>query len=299
VKPSGSMSAYVAEAMRRQPRKRACLNADQLVEFYRGELDESQIELIRDHLAECTDCLELARDARQFLAAMGESVTAELRNGTVSSGWFQTRSGKLLLIAASLVIVAGAGLLVWREWRVKSPAGRQAQGPSATPTPRVPENPWQDLTIAKAEYTRPKTSREELIWRDGNAQTPNRPGPFVRAMAPYEQNDFAAAEKQLAQFLEKNPNHAAANFYRGVSQLLLGKLSEAVTSLEAAVAHGDVGFREEALWYLALAHLKAGSHSRALADLDAVIGVSVKHRVEAEQLRQKVKQFIEQGASSS
>jgi tetratricopeptide (TPR) repeat protein len=306
MKPHGSMKDYLKIAVQRRPRVLPCLDQDQLVEFYLGRLEESKIESIRDHLAECPDCLDLAHDVRQFLAVMREPIdSAQAQPAEAPSPipiWHGLPARKLLLLAASLVIAVGAGLLLWRGSRVESPPEPQAQAPPATPsTTTTPENPWRDLQIAKAQYLPGAPPQGELIWRDDSPRAPEqRPrGSFARAMQPYERNNFAEAERQLGQFVEKNPKYAAAHFYRGVSLLLLGKTVDAVAPLEAAVANGRGRVREEAHWYLALSYLKTGDQLKALEQLDGVIQTSGRHRADAEQLRQQVKQFLDQGAKPS
>jgi len=302
MKPQPSIKEYLKVAVQGRPRVKACLDEGQLVEFYLGRLEESKIESIGDHLAECPDCLELSQDVRQFLAVMREpSDAAEVLPTKASPStqiWYGVRQRRLLLLAASLVIAVGVGLLLWRGSRVESPPAQRAQTPLATPGTTTQENPWRDLEIAKAEYTPVATQEGEILWRDDSAEASERrkPGPFARAMESYGRNDFSEAERRLGQFVEKNPNHAAAHFYRGVSLLLLGKTADAVAPMEAAVANGQGRVRDEAHWYLALTYLRNGNHLKALEQLDTVVQISSKHRVDAEQLRQQVKQFLDQGA---
>jgi tetratricopeptide (TPR) repeat protein len=193
------------------------------------------------------------------------------------------------------MVIITVGVTLWRGWRVEAPPEPIAQTPPPITTPRSGENPWRDLEIAKAEYA-PATPTDDLIWRDEGSELPSAPkvSLFARAMRPYQQDDFAEAERRLEQFLEKNPKHAEAHFYRGVSLLLLGRTADAVAPLETAVEHGDAQVREEAQWYLAQAYLKLGEPSKALPHLDAVIERSEKHRSEALPLRQQVREALRQ-----
>jgi hypothetical protein len=282
-KPSGAM---------------ACLDEQQIMAFYSGRLGESEMEMIRDHLAACSTCLELVRDAQQFLQAMGEptQATPAALASTSTLPWYVRHHRELFFSAAALVITVSVGLLLGRGWRVEAPAEQQAETPSSpsSPTPGLRENPWRDLKIAKAEYTSAVVPPDDLTWRGGGANVPRSPklSPFAQAMRPYDRNDFAEAEQRLAQFLEQNPGHAQAHFYRGVSLLLLGRTAEAIASLQTAIKHGPGGVSEEAHWYLALAYLKTGEPSKALGHLDAVVETSGKHHPQALQLRQQVRDTL-------
>jgi tetratricopeptide (TPR) repeat protein len=88
-----------------------------LLAFYRGELEDSEAEALREHLARCRDCLALARDARSFLAA--------LRAPELSRTVPRPRRRRLApwAAAAAAVALAALGVAVFREHR---PAQRPA-----------------------------------------------------------------------------------------------------------------------------------------------------------------------------
>jgi hypothetical protein len=71
---------YLKAALReRRAEIGPCLNEELIVAFYSGQLVESEEESVRDHLAECPECLEMSRDARQFLKAMNDPAAAKKR----------------------------------------------------------------------------------------------------------------------------------------------------------------------------------------------------------------------------
>jgi tetratricopeptide (TPR) repeat protein len=84
------------------------------------------------------------------------------------------------------------------------------------------------------------------------------------------------------------PNHAVAHFYYGVSLLLLGKHSEAITPLQQAVQLSVAELHESSRYYLALAYLKTNHPREAMAELEAVANMNGPHREAAAQLKQKV-----------
>jgi hypothetical protein len=284
-----------AQARRRHPTT-PCLSEEQLIAFYSRALNEHDRETVRQHLAECSTCVALARVARTFLQTTSQPIQTEaatLPASMSAPSWFLRHRRELFLLAAMVLITLGVVLLLGRDWRVPAPAGQQAEIPSSLspPTPPPRENPWRELKIAKAEYTPPLATPDDVVWRGGKRRPIGPPtlALFAQAMQPYQQNDFAEAERQLGQFLENNPHHAEANLYRGVSLLLLDKITDAIAPLQAAIEHGPGRVREAAHWYLALAYLKSGEPSKALQPLDAVIAIRGTHRAEAEKLRQQIR----------
>lgn len=264
-----------------------CLDEERIVSFYSGRLNEAESEAVRQHLAECPACLMLARESREFLAAMvGRSPQ---RRRAVAP--------QLLLAAASIAVAVGAGLLLMRGvWQERLPTLGQPK-PSATEafTARLSGNPWQGLPVAKAPWTR-ETDSEEIVWRSEGPEIPTEKprSSFDRAMRPYERGDFAGAQRRLTSFVEKHPQHAEAHFYLGVSWLQLGRSQEAIAPLQAAARWAEGRAGEEAHWYLALAHLKNGQFSPALEQFDAVIRLSGRHASEAQRLRREVEVFARQ-----
>ena len=246
-----------------------CPGEDALLAFYRGALAEAENESLREHLASCARCVELARDARAFLEAW---VGAPERSRASGVRW---------LAAAAVVGVA----LLSGLWVARSrPAVSRPPLPSASAS--APANPWRNLPVAAAEY-RPVAPEDELLFR---SEEGTRDDGFAAAMTPYARGDYAAADAGLARFLGTHPDHAAATFYRGVSLLLLGKPAEARPLLaSASAARRAPG---EARWYLALALLKSGDVADALGELDAVAAALGPHREEAAKLATQVRSGV-------
>jgi tetratricopeptide repeat protein/putative zinc finger protein len=251
-----------------------CPGEETLVAFYRGGLSEAEGESVREHLALCASCVDLAQDARRFLGAMGSPAAAEVSR----------RQGLRWLAAAAVLAVAfSAGLWVAR------------QRPATPASPSVPEaavpgaaNPWWDLPVAAAAY-RPPAPEDELVFRSAEEAPPA--AAFAAAMSPYARGDYAAGEIELARFLRAHPGHAEASFYRGVSLLMLGKPGEAIAPLESAVSSARPP--AEARWYVALALLKSGDAAAALGPLDAVGREPGPHQTEAAELAGRVRRVLD------
>jgi tetratricopeptide (TPR) repeat protein len=279
---------YAGATGRRGP----CLDEDRIVAFYSGRLGEGQEDAVRTHLAECPRCLELARDARQFLKAMapeavppaGPVETRGLRGRAVSTAQW-------IGLAACLLVAAGLGL----SWSRSSPTptDRRAAGeglPPARPTSiEAPKRTWDDLPVRKAAYERAEPVPPDVVWRDPDAGPSVAGGEtFARAMEAYEKDDFKEADRRLARVLAREPQRSEAHFYRGVSLLLLQRPSEAITALESARRGARGRLRDEALYYLALAHLKAGDLENALVPLGELSRGTGHRRTDAERLQREI-----------
>lgn len=228
-----------------------CLAGDRLASFYAGELDSEAADAVREHLARCPRCLELGREARHFVASLRRG-----KAGAVTGQRFGTRA---LAAAALLAVAAGLALLI-----------RPAK-----------QGPWDEISILKAD--------RGLEWRDAAEEAPaGAPAAYVEGMRLYDQDDFAGAEALLAAAAAANPAHAPAHFYRGVSLLLLERAPEATAALAAAARFDRGPRREEALWYLALASLKARDEDQALAALDEIVAAAGPRAGDAAVLRDRV-----------
>lgn len=257
-----------------------CLDEATTIAFYSGELDAARAEGVRHHLAECRSCLELARDARRFLEAMdagAAEAAAPVAHGSRTRLW---------PLAAAACVTLAVGWWWLRQPTTSGPAPSRPLASSAAPTVRSTR--WADLRVPKAPYS-PAGLPDDLVWRDDPDDAPrgSEPGAFDRAMQAYARDDLAEAERRLARVLSREPRHAGAHFFHGVCLLIMGRTQDAIASLQRAREYTDGPARDAALYYLALAHLKAGAPDRALPLLEELRG-SRRHGKEAERLRQDV-----------
>jgi tetratricopeptide (TPR) repeat protein len=278
----GVREPWTAVLRERPPAEGRCLDEAQLLAFYTGKLADAEAEAVREHLASCRPCLELARDARRFAESMEAPVSEQAgKEAPPPARW------PALAAAAAVVVALAAG---WWWSRRPAPPGSEAGSPPA-PSGAVsitPRNPWADLPIPKVADAR-LADPSELLWRDPAAEPadPASADDFAVALRAYEQDRFAEAEQGLARLLTRQPGRAEAHFYRGVCLLALGRTEDAIGPLDRAHAAGRGEAREAAAFYLALAHLKAGRPQRALPLLDSISG-SPRYRAEAERLRAQV-----------
>ncbi len=274
MRANATLEAYVAEAIRQNVASPAgtCIRESELIAFYQGRSEDP--DAVREHLVGCRACLDLGRDTSLFVESLSEA-----ESGTVAPR-FSLNAPRLFALAAAAVFVAATGLLLLRREAPVVVRDHQEQD-----TPAKSGNPWMNLQIAKAEYA--AAPEDEVIWRGGEE---SRPDPFVEAMKPYTTNNYAQAEEELADVIAKAPQNGSAHFYRGVSLLMLGRAADAIAPLQAAVDLGrNNEEKEEARWYLALAHLKSGQLDAAAAMLDSIDGA---HSDEARRQRQAIREYL-------
>ena len=237
-----------------------CLDPERLVAFYEGRLLEVEMEPLRDHIAGCAACTALAREVRGFLSQPAARPAPPRAVGR-----------RALQIAALLAVGALLGLFLARSWD--------------RPGKPLADLTWQEVLptlLGKPEWVPPAPSAA-LLWRDGEPlKGEARKDPFLTAMETYAREEFASAASALRSVLEENPFHEPAALYAGISLLLDQKPVEAVGVLEqlAATATED-WMRSQALWYGALARLKADQPQAALALIDRLLAQppdSLHHR---------------------
>jgi hypothetical protein len=234
-----------------------CPEPERFIAFHRGELEADAMETLRERIARCERCGERSRDARRFLDALAGGMVAD---GIVAGEGAATRlvGRRRLWAAAAAVIVLGAGVGFWLRW--SAPA------------------PWESVSIAKAPY-------DDVVWR----QSKSDEAEFAEAMDPYARGELPAAARTLETFLAAHPGHGEAQFYLGVTFLLLGRPGDAAKLLERAAAGGV----EDAPWYLSLALLKAGVPETALASLDRVAAAPGPYQPQAAALAAAIRRRLE------
>lgn len=129
-----------------------CLDEERLLAFYSTEMMDSETEAIRDHLADCPRCLNLAREAKEFLNAIEEPLRSppsiglaqrepeRARARAENREWWRLLSFSLRpavaysMAAALLLMLISSSFLVIKVERLKSEvaqirAGQQGQEP--------------------------------------------------------------------------------------------------------------------------------------------------------------------------
>lgn len=220
----------------------ACPGAERLAAFYDGQLGGADEDAVRAHLALCPTCLELAREAREFLATLGPSAATTRRR----RAWW----GAAAAVAAGLSLVGIVGSL------------RDDRG----------------LTIVAAPYT---PLAESAASPSSSFRGPADPERFAAAMGPYARGDYAAAETALEAYVLRQPDDDRARFYLAVTRLVRGNAHDALRDLHQLSSIADSPLHEDVAWYHALALWQTGERAQAEALLRALAGADGPHSGDA------------------
>lgn len=246
-----------------------------------GLLEETERKAFVSHLIECLHChnelyamapvMEVLRTQRQAALGRRRQWSAAAGAGARQPIWKQ----KAFVTAASILVVALAvTALFLRDSR---------RPPSLSPEMAHAPLSWETVAVPKADYTPPRP--DPAPFRSGDAAAV-----FERAIANYQNGDYATAAQQLEEVVRLQPDNALAYFYRGVALLLAERAAEAVAPLEKAVEL-EAGFtRDRARYYLALAYLKTHQTDRARAQLEAILQNVCPYRADAEKLLRQLQQ---------
>ena len=276
-----------AAIRRREKTPSPCQSEEGMLAFYSGGLSEAEEARVREHLAACPSCLDLAGDARRFLEAMGPGGGEHGAEATGGASEPRAWPKPLALAAGAALLAVG----LWTATRGHAPRlslDRSSHPPSPPSTQATPPAPsWsRELPIPKAPYAPPSAPDDGLVFRDQGGAPPGT-GSFENAMAPYLRGDFSLAERLLGDRLAHYPGDDRARFYRAVSLLLLDRAIDAVPLLEP-LARGGSPLRDEARFYIALAYLKLGRPEKARPELEALVDASDGRRADALALVQRL-----------
>lgn len=247
-----------------------------------GLLGETERKAFVNHLIECLHChnelytmapvMDVLRTQRQAALDRRRQWSAAAGAGTKRPVWGR----RAFLAAASILLVVGLAMavLILRD--------RGSGPPSSSPELAHAPLSWETLAVPKADYVPPRP--DPAPFRSGDAAAL-----FERAIANYQNGDYATAAQQFEGVVQLQPDNALAYFYRGVALLLAERAAEAVAPLEKAVEL-EAGFtRDRARYYLALAYLKTHQTDRARAQLEAILQNVCPYRADAEKLLQQLR----------
>jgi tetratricopeptide (TPR) repeat protein len=207
---------------------------DEIAEQYvAGRLTDAEAAAFEEHYFTCDRCFADVEAWRAMGAAIAAAPAAEARSvrGRVPS-WLWAAAA-----AAGVLIVAG----IFRYW----PSPVQPVEPrTASATPAAPL-PAQPPPGAVPEPVMSLAALSAVV-----------PPPY--APTRYQTGDYAGAIPGLAAAAALDARMAAAPFYLGACLLVTGDPAPAIDRFTAVLALGDSGYREDAYYLLAKAHLRAG-----------------------------------------
>ena len=210
---------------------------------------------VADHLATCVMCTALV-DALEddAITALQPDESARIlgriRLSTAAGRrWQRTAVQGTLLTAAVLL----AALAAWRIVR---------------PEPSAPPAPVPLLEIATAPILPSDVRGPFAADRESAAERLD----LLQALVPYREGDYARATTAFAALVARHPQSAPGHFYLGLSELMRGRNPDAAAALETAVRleSSESADASEMLWYLAVAHYRAGRRDLAGARLNVL-----------------------------
>ncbi|WP_114748200.1 tetratricopeptide repeat protein [Pleomorphovibrio marinus] len=86
---------------------------------------------------------------------------------------------------------------------------------------------------------------------------------FDRGMVDFKIGNYTSAITLWQPLINKDSPSDTLNYFMGMAHLGLGESSEAILFLERVESLEDSKFQRDAIWYLALAHIKHGDFSSA------------------------------------
>ncbi len=241
--------------------------------YVADQLDADETERFETHYLACAHCQEEVR----FRA----SVRRALRSVDASES-----------AANSRVASAGDGSRIenrqWDSWPLRAALGLAIAAGIAV------------LVVRSAT-----TERRAMAGLGAVAEAPIYLGMPVRAGDPSVQQHFdlgmrAYADRQYAQAIDElqaavraEGNAAPPRFFLGISHLMMGNESQALTELRAAAALGDTPYRGEAHYYAAKALLQSGAGRDAIEELRQAAATGEPIAAAASALADSVRKMIE------
>ena len=238
-----------------------------------GVLPEEAGASVKAHMEACATCRSLAHDLAELDDVPLQPTEREKIWGMIRAGIAAEESGakaaaptpwwRLFLrpipvaIAAAAVVLLAIGGRLMRD--PQPPAAVAVNQPSQPPVATAPHAGV--LRPDKAPVLLPASAL--LIWR-GDSSAANTQGKELReALIPYQADQYGEAVQRLESLAKKYPRLAEAQFYLGVSQLLMERNDDAVASLKAARSLAGLALRDQAAWYLAVAWHRTGRDADA------------------------------------
>lgn len=163
------------------------------------------------------------------------------------------------LAAAAVLLIAGS---IWFLRRgdgtapgAKTPPAVAASSPLSSPVFYLPlEKPVVKISPAALAY-RAQGGESPLL------------ADLKPAFDAFRAGDYQTADREFSTISGKHTSSIEVAFYQGVSRLLAGNPTGAITSLAAAERLGDSAFAFDVSWYRAVAEERAGNLAGARARL--------------------------------
>lgn len=130
---------------------------------------------------------------------------------------------------------------------------------------------------------------------------------LAKGIQSFNQKNYIEAIEQFNKFLEKNPENYTANYFTGLSYLLLAKkglpglsytydpikVNAGIDFLKLAVQHSDENkfYLEDCYWYLGKAYLMQGNVSESRKFFKKIVNLPLPHLMRKDEARKIVSQL--------
>ena len=253
-------------------------SGDDVAEAYvAGTLSEAEQDAYERHFFACPACLTQVQTLQEVADRLRQLPAAVALPRAPTPGW--TAAPWLgLALAAGLVAAVG---FWWRGGVAPAPdappvAAGPVSAPNRAPVPASPTTPPGNppSTADAAGPSRAAVLTQlalvvppryvPLAVRGGEAPAA---GSFDAAMAHYVAGRHREAAAALRALAEDSPADPGIAFFRGVSELVIGRPGAAREALTRAVSADLQPYADEAHFYLAKAYLAEGAVDQARAEL--------------------------------
>lgn len=239
-----------------------------------GVLPEGTAQSIAAHIKKCSFCQILLKDlANEELTTptgeearrVRERVFTAIKPGTKGAKAGGGRLAIWLWKAIPVAALAGAAiaLFVWtRLHKTTPPIPSQVAivQPATKPVP-PPSLQWEKLPIKLQ-------AQSVLVWRGKPRTAQERyASELTSALTYYRDDHFDQAVEKLSKVVKDFPRGVEGQLYLGISDLKTKRNADAIEALRAAQKLGPDQFRDDAIWYLALALDRTGDIQGAVAEL--------------------------------
>ncbi len=268
------------------------IQAAEIAEKYvQGHLIEVEKRAFEQHFFGCADCFEelqvlqdLQAELARFQSTRARSPESRRRRRRKSHrapqyGW---------LGLAAAVVAAGAVLAVAlmqrREVQPKPAVEPVAGKPTAEQTAPPPPQALDHEAIGLLARVKPPVYVAPMLrGKDDDAARK-----FRQAMELYGRQDYLQAIPELRAAAPLDPKAPEPRFYLGISELVLGRIDDAISDLREVVALGETPYLEEAHFFLAKALLAKEDLRGATDELYRTIRLAGDRLAEARRILDQV-----------
>ena len=211
---------------------------EQFERFLLGRMDAEEQTLFRQNLTDDKNVAAAFEEFKQlFLAIEEKGLRAQLENyhsatkkvsETKKSAFYRYR------IAAGVAVLVTMGI-----WFMNQPTSNQS---------------------LFEEHFSPDPGLPTVMGANSNYD-------FNEAMVDYKQKNYDVAIGKWEKILEQKPNNDTLNYFLGAANLAEGNTGQAIDYFDQTLTSESPTFKSEALYYLALAHLKENNTTEAVKSL--------------------------------